>query len=700
MYGLDLHHSKSLVVLAFVILIAACGGGGGSGSSGSNPPPPAASPPPPPPRLSLALGQLNALKAASIAVSLTEDALQIGSLAKSMVLEIAAAETIALSRSCRNGGIVEWDLTDNDGDMGPSPGDILRVTFRDCETLHLNTAASGDLLITMTTPSPAPMAGETVISGSIDATALTIFSPIGLPDTISMGGTPAFSYRQDLLQTTLSVSGDATFSISDGGTTVTETLSGFEFRKHQSFEEARYQIDASGLFDSEELGGTFEFDDTLNISGYLATYPEQGRLELIGRDESRVLMLPIDVEGLPNSNLLVQVDPTGSGTFEAVERPSWSEVTEGFLWWFEDADDFTYSAQTFSTTSVNIQLYAPKFGDTARADTGMRIQYSRRIDPTSIPAELFACVSGNEMQFDSFCVPLDIDLRGALLLLTPREQLPQNYRVDYPFPGFDALDELGNRTFTFNERFETTESVFAVAAVSNISVIAGDTVSLDASQSSVTKGSITSYQWSQVSGPTISINDANSASASFVVPAIDEVEEIVLSLEVTSSEGIRDYETIKMGAFASQLYIQFLYFTGDGGDWVSQGDDWLLTSMTGGLLIERNFDKGVSFTHTLNLPDDQVWRLQFAAANNEKIGVGVYENAVRFPFQDADQHGLDLSGDGRGCNTLIGRFEVLEISYNAFDDAVTAAIDFEQYCEGGSSRAFGSVRVGSSIPVN
>ncbi|MGB5720856.1 MAG: hypothetical protein WBM34_09185, partial [Woeseiaceae bacterium] len=76
-----------------------------------------------------------------------------------------------------------------------------------------------------------------------------------------------------------------------------------------------------------------------------------------------------------------------------------------------------------------------------------------------------------------------------------------------------------------------------------------------------------------------------------------------------------------------------------------------------------------------------------------------YDNATRWPFQAATDPGLSLFGNGRGCNTVAGRFDVLEINYDTNGDVLSAAIDFEQFCEGGSSRAYGSVRVGSSIPI-
>ena len=44
--------------------------------------------------------------------------------------------------------------------------------------------------------------------------------------------------------------------------------------------------------------------------------------------------------------------------------------------------------------------------------------------------------------------------------------------------------------------------------------------------------------------------------------------------------------------------------------------------------------------------------------------VGFYPNATRFPFQGTGA-GLSISGSGRGCNELTGRFEVGGVLVNA-----------------------------------
>jgi len=88
------------------------------------------------------------------------------------------------------------------------------------------------------------------------------------------------------------------------------------------------------------------------------------------------------------------------------------------------------------------------------------------------------------------------------------------------------------------------------------------------------------------------------------------------------------------------------------------------------------------------------YSLEFAAPPGQALTVGVYDKAQRAPFREAGRPGIDISGDGRGCNTVTGRFEV-----KAFDVTPAGVLErlwivYEHHCEGGTSALFGEVRLG------
>jgi YD repeat-containing protein len=80
--------------------------------------------------------------------------------------------------------------------------------------------------------------------------------------------------------------------------------------------------------------------------------------------------------------------------------------------------------------------------------------------------------------------------------------------------------------------------------------IADQTVTLDGSNSSDPDGQIVSYQWSQVSGPSVSLQNANQAEAQFVAPTVSEATDLVFQLTVTDNDGAQHsiYVTVSVEA--------------------------------------------------------------------------------------------------------------------------------------------------------
>lgn len=143
---------------------------------------------------------------------------------------------------------------------------------------------------------------------------------------------------------------------------------------------------------------------------------------------------------------------------------------------------------------------------------------------------------------------------------------------------------------------------------------------------------------------------------------------------------------------------EVLYFFSESGDYIGQGQEQSWTVVQGSFSASRNFDNGVSIDFNGNDPG-LWWNLEFAAAQDAELQPGSYENATRFPFQETDVPGLNVSGSGRGCNQLIGRFDILEVSYGPAGEVQQFAADFEQHCEEGDAALFGSIRLDSDLAV-
>jgi hypothetical protein len=148
--------------------------------------------------------------------------------------------------------------------------------------------------------------------------------------------------------------------------------------------------------------------------------------------------------------------------------------------------------------------------------------------------------------------------------------------------------------------------------------------------------------------------------------------------------------------FAGQ---NLLYYLSQPGDYIGQGVEVTFTGADGTFTASSNFSNGAQvrfvtpgFTH--------FWTLNLAAANNVLLQPGAHEDAQRWPFHAAGHPGLDFSGDGRGCNSLTGRFDVLELVRDAAGIITQLAANFEQHCEGGLPALFGQVRYNSDVPLS
>jgi len=85
------------------------------------------------------------------------------------------------------------------------------------------------------------------------------------------------------------------------------------------------------------------------------------------------------------------------------------------------------------------------------------------------------------------------------------------------------------------------------------------------------------------------------------------------------------------------------------------------------------------------------WTAEMTSGQQTKaLGVGMYANASRAAFAPPGTPGLDISGDGRGCNKLSGTFWIHEIDWSG-DFLKHVLLAFEQHCENGSATLRGCI---------
>jgi hypothetical protein len=88
------------------------------------------------------------------------------------------------------------------------------------------------------------------------------------------------------------------------------------------------------------------------------------------------------------------------------------------------------------------------------------------------------------------------------------------------------------------------------------------------------------------------------------------------------------------------------------------------------------------------------YHLEFSAPVGRTLAPGLYAGAQRYGFGPPNSPGMDIGGDGRGCNKLSGAFFVQDIAFDAEGKVTRAWLVYEQHCEGMWPALFGEVRVG------
>jgi hypothetical protein len=142
-----------------------------------------------------------------------------------------------------------------------------------------------------------------------------------------------------------------------------------------------------------------------------------------------------------------------------------------------------------------------------------------------------------------------------------------------------------------------------------------------------------------------------------------------------------------------------LSFSGDSGDYISQGQSWSYSTSNGDALDVSGSTSG--FHIAVNAYNGDWWTLdidapdQAIAGQPAALAPGTYADAHRYPFNGTGP-GLDLSGEGRGCNELTGSFTITNAVFGPEGYVETFDATFEQHCEGGSPAARGEVHVSNA----
>lgn len=149
-------------------------------------------------------------------------------------------------------------------------------------------------------------------------------------------------------------------------------------------------------------------------------------------------------------------------------------------------------------------------------------------------------------------------------------------------------------------------------------------------------------------------------------------------------------------AHAQKVSTGSLTFSGDQGDYISQGDSYSYSTGNGDALTVSS-STGSTVSVSVNAYNGDWWTLTLDAPGTQVLVPRTYSAAHRHPFNGTGP-GLELSGEGRGCNELTGSFTVTKAAFGSGGYVQAFDATFEQHCEGGDTAARGKIHITNPPP--
>jgi hypothetical protein len=102
---------------------------------------------------------------------------------------------------------------------------------------------------------------------------------------------------------------------------------------------------------------------------------------------------------------------------------------------------------------------------------------------------------------------------------------------------------------------------------------------------------------------------------------------------------------------------------------------------------------------TVSTADEQ-WAVNLAAPRGEQLRPGIYRNAEGAATRTGRSPGLDVYGDGRGCNEVYGQFSVNQIETDTSGAITVLDATYTQHCESADAPALKGVIKYHAYPLS
>lgn len=635
-------NNKNTFLCAAVIFLNACGGGG-TGSEGTTTPPPVTSNPG-------ANFRIAPYEFSGYVLSSTDSLLELTYLIKSVAQQNKATAS-GQELSCSNGGIIQSDYSQSDA-IGLQAGEVISVTFRECQRSEVDTSVSG--LLTIEAVTVDEESGKLSLKASMDSLE------IGRGNKLTVTGAMdvALTAQNHIETLTLTINNNFKIDASSLVDSALFTLDDVSIVREKNLLTALYTINASAIVRNNPNEGEFTFKTTNPFVGYIGEYPHEGKMTLTSTKSTSIV---IDANYVDYSDRF-------NYTFDGVKNETWwMDFVDGALWSFDDKS--MYEGRTFR--SDNFAFLGSKLQDAENFPLlgKVELMFSRPVEGIEEDPVYF-----EPWDWNADTVPARITVEGAIVTLTPSSPLTPG--SGYSIYNMTAFNSKGTRVNAYVPDFTASDDATAVISASSyfIDIDSSPTVTVDATFKN--GDGVQSVTWIDADNAGLTfLSPDNTSSAIDLTTVADTTTQLSVIAEVMSTSGLTAYASIQLNIIPKTQYI--LAYVSQAGDWIGQGQSVVYTNADGNFSLSP----ADNLNHIeLSFDSNTWWSLDFAGVQDTPLAVGKYTGATRWPFQSPTTPGLSFSGDGRGCNELYGEFEIYELETQG--SAITKlAADWTQYCE-------------------
>lgn len=674
--------ARSSAALILSSALFACGGGGGS-SAPATPAPVVPAPVPAPPNAEAALlvTSANAEAATVLGFGFGGIALGMAQLAVDWTAQVDASATLSFANSCSAGfGSATATLADRDGDKRASAGDTINVVLVSCFVKELDDTFDGTMIITLAAPLPSQQRAGVVTFSN--------FSVRGSTPRQDVLGALRFDYTASRLSKLVHVYSDTQpfgVTFSDGSKSATELVTALDAQHESRLDTVRATTSMRLHVASNLLGGSFELTTATPFSALFDTYPDAGELALAGASGSAASVRAVSAkvgmfDVLMAGTLVTSVSLDGSGLL-------WT----GAPWLPEDASASKYTIVAASTTAFR-SLVQPAAAQ-IRPNGPLVWVYSRPLDPNAVPAATFYFHGGGKTGTSYAHIPARISVEGAVLSYTPTTQLAlgASYElISENSASGPSIRDLNGAVLPAQRFLGMVPQSASASIATGPKVLLGSGASLvlDAGASSANGQPVSATRWRQLSGPALTLTDANAPRVMLTVPAGTGNGIAAIEVETVNAAGEFDRLQVDVTVAAdlsSALVVAYRTGTaplavvsniGPGSSGyanasVQEGNNVLDMMMQGTRLL-------------VGLAGGQAWQTGQRLAYGPGTTSGVY--------------GPVWSGCGSVGNNS-GTLSILDIALDQSGKLARLALDFDDTCSPSGIVTQGSIRYHSALPL-